>query len=404
MSGASPLRCVRSLHRLRRMIHSSAAAFICAALFGFSGAAAAQEKLHADVHETIVHVPVVVKDRYNKIYRAEIPVTIFRPDGDGPFPLLILNHGRGASAEIRAKLVRSVYESAGRYFVRKGFVVAMPTRLGNGDQPELGDPEAFTSCSNPAYSEITEAGVEQAQAVIGYMQKQLYIDPKKLVIAGQSVGGLMSVALTAKRPPGLIAAIDFSGGHGGNPDTHPGEPCLPNQLKNLFAQYAAEQAGKPPVPTLWIYTENDQFFKPKYTQAWHAAYVENGGVAEFHLLPSFKNNGHFVFVNGNDIWQPIVESFLNKVGFDKPGIIATPPATNFARLDDDEALPYQNKLSKMSYDQFLEKPKPRAFAISKNGHLGFASGDDAKSKALAFCRQFADTQCRLYAVDDQVVW
>jgi dienelactone hydrolase len=398
MSGDNPLR------RSRRVLHSCAVAFVCAMALGFSNVAGAQEKLQADVHETVVHVPVSVKDRFNKLYKADIPVTIFRPDGDGPFPLLILNHGRGQSAEIRLQLKRSRYESAGRYFVRKGFAVAMPTRLGNGDQPELGDPEAMGSCENPGYSAIVEAGVEQAQAVIAYMQQQLYIDPKKLVIAGQSAGGLMAVALTAKRPPGLIASINFSGGHGGNPDTHPGEPCSPNQLKNLFAQYAAEQAGKPPVPMLWIYTENDQFFKPKYTKAWHAAYVENGGVAAYHLLPPFKSNGHYVFANGNDIWQPVVESFLNKMGFDKPGIIATPPATNFAKLDDDAALPYPNKLSKMSYDQFLEKPKPRAFAISKTKHLGFASGDDAKSRALALCRQFADAPCRLYAVDDEVVW
>lgn len=364
--------------------------------------ARAEDPMQADIHESVVHVPVDVRDIYNKEYRAEIPVTIYRPDGPGPFPLLILNHGRGP-AEVRIKLTRARYDSAGRFFVRKGFVVVMPTRLGNGDQPELGDPEKGQSCGNPQFAVVTEAAVAQAEAVIAYMQKLPYIDPDRLVVAGQSVGGLMAVALTAKRPRGLIASINFAGGHGGDPLKRPGEPCQPGMLRDLVASYATQQAGLPPMPMLWVYTENDLYFAPPHSKAWYDAYVKNGGKADYVLLPAFGENGHYLFSGGSDIWEPLVENFLGKYGFPAPGIVATPPATQFAKLDDVDALPYMGAASKALYQRFLAAKKPRAFALRPN-HSGFATGNDAKSRALGFCQRVTGLACRLYAVDDDVVW
>ena len=89
-----------------------AVALTCAMQIG----AHAQERLHLDINEAIARVPISVKDLYGKEYKAEIPVTIFRPNGSGPFPLVVINHGRGFSAEIRAKLIRARFESAARFF------------------------------------------------------------------------------------------------------------------------------------------------------------------------------------------------------------------------------------------------------------------------------------------------
>ena len=66
---------------------------------------------------------------------------------------------------------------------------------------------------------------------------------------------------------------------------------------------------------LWIYTENDLYFNPSFSTAWHAAFVKAGGNAEFHLLPAFATNGHTLFAKGIDIWSPVVAPFLDKLGF-----------------------------------------------------------------------------------------
>ena len=377
-----------------------AAAVMCATTMG----AHAQERLHLDVNETIVRVPIAVEDLYGKDYKAEIPVTIFRPNGPGPFPLVVINHGRGFSQEIRAKLVRARFESASRYFVRKGFAVAVPTRLGNGDQIALGDPEWMPSCGNPQFALIVEPAVGQIIAVTEFMQKQSYVDRSRLVMAGVSVGGLAAVAISAKQPSGLVAAINFAGGHGGDPKGSPGEPCQTGQLTRLIQRYGQAAAKGTPLPMLWVYSENDQFFNPKNSRAWHAAYVEGGGQAEFRLLPPFGEDGHNLFGSGADIWQPIVDEFLARYGFETRGVMERPAATNFAKPDDVDALPYAIPLSKVNYRRFLDLSKPKAFAIGDSFYHGYASGDDAMSKALAACQRDTGKPCRLYAVDDDVVW
>ena len=377
-----------------------AVALTCAMQIG----AHAQERLHLDINEAIARVPISVKYLYGKEYKAEIPVTIFRPNGSGPFPLVVINHGRGFSAEIRAKLIRARLESAARFFVRKGFAVAVPTRLGNGDQIALGDPEWMPSCSNPQFAGIVEPAVGQIIAVTEFMQKQPYVDRSKLVMAGVSVGGLIAVAMSAKQPPGLVAAINFAGGHGGDPKGSPGEPCQAGQLARLIAQYGQTAAKGTPTPMLWVYSENDQFFNPKTSRTWHASYVGSGGLAEFRLMPAFGKDGHDLFGGGADIWQPLVDEFLARYGFDTRGVIGHPTATNFAKPDDVDALPYATSLSKVNYRRFTDLPKPKAFAIGETFYHGYASGDDALSKALAACQRDTGKPCRLYAIDDEVVW
>jgi hypothetical protein len=58
------------------------------------------------------------------------------------------------------------------------------------------------------------------------------------------------------------------------------------------------------------------------------------------------------------------------------------------------------------YKTFLSKQFPRAFAVSSSGAWGWAEmGDDPLARALANCNRNSKNQpCRLYAVDDGVVW
>jgi invasion protein IalB len=45
---------------------------------------------------------------------------------------------------------------------------------------------------------------------------------------------------------------------------------------------------------LWIYIENDTFFGRALSKRMHQAYTEAGGNAEYHLLPPFGSEGHFL--------------------------------------------------------------------------------------------------------------
>lgn len=82
-----------------------------------------------------------------------------------------------------------------------------------------------------------------------------------------------------------------------------------------------------------------------------------------------------------------------------------PPKTDFAKLDNVNAVPGLSEEKKKVYRKFLSEPLPRAFAISDTGSVGWASrNDDSMSRALYFCQIYAKKSCRLYAVDNDVVW
>ena len=82
-----------------------------------------------------------------------------------------------------------------------------------------------------------------------------------------------------------------------------------------------------------------------------------------------------------------------------------PEKTNFARLDDVNALPRLSEEKRKVYRKFLTEPLPRAFAVSESGSVGWAARTpDAMNRALYFCQVYAKQSCRLYAVDNDVVW
>jgi dienelactone hydrolase len=187
--------------------------------------------------------------------------------------------------------------------------VIVPTRRGYGATGGT-DVETNYGCANPWYKEALAGGVESVLSVVDYAKAQRFVDPKRFILVGQSVGGFLSVGVTAAAPPGLIAAVNFAGGHGGDPQRHPAVPCVAEKLLEVYAE--AGKTGR--VPMLWVYTENDQYFGPDYARAWHKGYTEAGGRAELQVLPPFQNDGHRLFVNGISIWRPVVEAFFAKIG------------------------------------------------------------------------------------------
>ncbi len=202
-----------------------------------------------------------------------------------------------------------------------------------------------------------------------------------------------------------MAAINFAGGHGGDPVGSPGNPCQAYQLNQLFSSYGKANKDKSDVPTLWFYSENDKFFSPKNTKSWFESFTQDGGKGEYLLQTPNGEDGHAFFLQANDIWQPILDSYLGKLGFTKSGVVAQPGSSNFASIESLDNVPNQSAVIRRNYGIFLQSSKPRAFAINlAQKYHGYASGDDAKSKALAACQREIGFECQLYAIDDEVVW
>lgn len=277
----------------------------CVLLMGVLPAAQAA----AEIDEQVIPVPVRIRDASGAALAQDIIVTVFEERGRTSYPLLVLNHGRPTGD--RAGLNRVRYSQAARFFANLGFSVWVPTRVGYGVSGTAVDAEYAGSCANRNFARSFGIAADQIQQVIDHARRESRIDAQRIVVAGQSYGGATSIAVAARKLPGVVAAINFAGGGGGNPETHPGDPCSASIATATFGGYGHNTR----VPTLWIYTENDLYFSPRHSEAWFAAFRANGGNGEFKLLPPFGDNGHRLFTRGFDIWAPLLRDFLAQQGF-----------------------------------------------------------------------------------------
>ncbi|MFP8779625.1 dienelactone hydrolase family protein [Hydrogenophaga sp. RWCD_12] len=361
--------------------------------------AAAERPPAVDLREELQKVRVTVKDMYGRAETREIPVTIYRPADDAKHPLVVFNHGR-ATTDKRAMQGRSRPEQQARWLVKKGFVVMAPTRVGYADNFGDFDPEFSGNCNDRRMEAMHQAPVDQVLAAVELARTLPYVDASRWVVMGQSLGGQTTVATVAANPPGLVGGINFAGGSGGDPERNPGKPCSPH----VVGQYWGKLATSAKAPMLWLYWENDLYWGTENPKDWSQAWTKGGGQVEFHQLSPVGKDGHAGFNQDMDHWAPLAEAFLARLGFTTSGLPQRPAASGFAAIDELEKIPFVSAANKEAqYKRFLQASKPRAFAISERGAWGWAGGDWAMGRAIGACERNGQ-RCRLYAVDDDVVW
>lgn len=257
-------------------------------------------------------LPVHVTTAWGKVVEHPIRVTlVFDDTTPSPRPVLLLNHGRAVDAAARAAFGRARFTDASRWLAERGFLVAMPTRIGYGVTGGE-DVEDSGSCSNRLYPAVFKAAADQSLQLLDELLKRDDVRRDRTVVMGQSFGGATAVTLAALNPPGVVAAINFAGGSGGDPKGHPEQPCSPAALKRLFTGYGQTAH----VPMLWAYAENDRYFGPALPREWVQAFRDAGGPAEFMHFTPHGDDGHQLFAKFPQVWQPVVADFLRHQGFD----------------------------------------------------------------------------------------
>ncbi|MBY0240344.1 MAG: prolyl oligopeptidase family serine peptidase [Burkholderiaceae bacterium] len=352
--------------------------------------AAALPRSSTHLNEDIIRVPA------GPSLAVTLETTVYKPDGPGPFPLLVINHGKAAGDPKLQSRDRFVFMASA--FVRRGYAVMVPMRTGfaqsTGNYIEHG-------CN------MTANGYTQAndvRDVIRYARRQNWVDAQRIVVAGQSYGGLATMALATQAVPGVRGVMNFAGGlkmMGGNCDWQ-------QALVRAFGEYG--RRGK--VASLWMYGANDQYFPPALADRLHQAYTGAGGRAELVAFGPFKRDAHTMLASrdGEAVWLPEAARFLARIGmpFEERYALADPGVqapSHYAALDDVSALPYLAANGRAAYQDFLQLQTPRAFAVSPTGAWGWAEeGEDPRRSALAACQSKSAQPCQLYTVDEAVVW
>ena len=354
----------------------------------------------AQVVDDTVNEQVVMIPKKGGFFSFELETTLYKPDGDGPFPIVLINHGK-ALGDPRFQ-ARSRNSAIARFFLQRGYVVLMPMRQG-------------FSKSTGSYigggCNIESNGLQQAQdtqAALDWAVSQRWADKDQMLVMGQSHGGWTTLAFGTLGYPGVKGLVNFAGGLRQDGCVH---------WQGNLARAAGSYGQQATLPSLWFYGDNDSFFPPDTFRPMFERYTAAGGKAELVAFGSFGADAHSMFGSraGEPIWQPKVSAFMQSLGlptavtqarFGQVAAITPSPAkTDFAALADDAKVPHLRDSGRAGYKTFLSKPNPRAFAIAPTGAWGWADGgDDPLKRALDNCNRNGRGQCKVYAVDDEVVW
>lgn len=236
----------------------------------------------------------------------KLEMTLLLPPGDGPFPVLVFNHG-----DIILDL--GYFETKRRYrnmvvareFLQRGIAVAFPDRPGVGLSegiyllpPTLYDADASYTARQHAKSIIP---------AIDTLRQMPLIDSSRIIIAGQSAGGFATVYLAGRNLPGVIGAIEFSGAR---PDNRMGERA--NYRNPIMIDTHAEAGKTAQVPLLMIYAENDSRSTVNTIELSRDAFAAAGGKVTLLLSPPTREDGHFIF-NRPEFWRPGTLQYLRDI-------------------------------------------------------------------------------------------
>ena len=232
---------------------------------------------------------------------------LYRPPGDGPFPLALIAHPSTQNVLRRAQMPQPEYRALSAWLVARGFAVLVPERPGHG---ATGGRylEDQGGCDQANYSRSGYATADSITAALDYLRGQPFIRRNGTVIAGHSAGGWGALALAGEGPQGIAMIIAFAPGRGGHANDFPNQVCAPHTLMLSAAEFG--ENGR--VPVVWLVAANDSYFSPDLSRQMADAFRSGGGKVDFRVLAASGSEGHWLAETdgGAKVYGPALDSAL----------------------------------------------------------------------------------------------
>jgi dienelactone hydrolase len=214
---------------------------------------------------------------------------LFRPPGEGPFPLAIVAHATSQNVLRRAQMPQPEYRALAAWLVARGFAVLVPERPGHG---ATGGRylEDQGGCDEADYAKAGRATADSIATALEFMRGQSFVRQDGVVIIGHSAGAWGALALAARNPQGVAAIIAFAPGRGGHANDLPNQVCAPHTLISAAAEFGKSAR----VPVTWLVAANDTYFSPALSRQIADAFRANGGRVDFRALAASGSEGHWL--------------------------------------------------------------------------------------------------------------
>jgi dienelactone hydrolase len=214
---------------------------------------------------------------------------LFRPPGEGPFPLAIVAHATSQNVLRRAQMPQPDYRALAAWLVARGFAVLVPERPGHG---ATGGRylEDQGGCDEADYAKAGRATADSIATALDFMRGQSFVRQDGVVIVGHSAGAWGALALAGRNPQCVSAIIAFAPGRGGHANDLPNQVCAPHTLISAAAEFGKGAR----VPVTWLVAANDTYFSPALSRQIADAFRAGGGTADFRMLTASGSEGHWL--------------------------------------------------------------------------------------------------------------
>ena len=275
-------------------------AFLIASVGLCPGVAFAQPPAPSGTART-VRIPVRSKVARGTTFSLE--AFVYRPTVGGRHPLVLLSHGSsGGNPKQEAPQADQA-----KFFTDRGYVVLVPMRRGRGASGGESLESENKNCDPRSWRTGLHAAYEAVPAAIDFAAALPDVDATRVVLAGESRGGFLSVAYAAQgaRRSRVAAVINFVGGWVAQAE----DQCPVDFNEVAFRRYG----GLTRMPELWLYGDRDRFYSTPSIRSYARAYAGRGGRLTFRLIAGVPNNGHWL-PGYPELWARHVDRYLASRG------------------------------------------------------------------------------------------
>jgi dienelactone hydrolase len=252
-----------------------------------------------------INPPAEKQPAYETVFypcgKLKIEAYVYKPEGAGPFPVVIYNHG----SRIERDKEEMPFVYVGEMLKRIGYVVVVPERRGYGKSDGQTFGEAVGEDRGPRFVARVQEETDDVLAAVEFVKTVPYADTARMGVMGWSFGGITSV-FAVSRSSAFRVVVDQAGAA----LTWERSPAMQGALK--------EAAGKIRVPLLGMVAKND-----RTTESVKAVVREaekHGAAAKLIVYPAFTPReatgiapGHMIFgKEGWRIWEADLKEFLGK--------------------------------------------------------------------------------------------
>jgi dienelactone hydrolase len=220
---------------------------------------------------------------------------LWRPNGPGPFPAVLWNHGS-------EKLPGSQLYLA-EFYTSHFYVFFVPHRRGQGRSPGAYIQDLVEQTPPNARArrmvELQDEEVEDVAAALDFLRSQTFVDPARIAVSGCSYGGIQTL-LAGERDLGVKALVPFA------PAAKSWDNNPPIQDRLLAA------VGRAKAPIFMLQAKNDFSLAPSRALTKEAEKKHKDFQSK--IYPEFgkdRQDGHWGFcTTATDVWGADVLSFL----------------------------------------------------------------------------------------------